>query len=63
MHQAGANSEDSISAIEPINTSSSNPDVSTSPNPMALVQQPGQERDEDRSGADFCLQNTTSSSK
>jgi NAD(P)-dependent dehydrogenase (short-subunit alcohol dehydrogenase family) len=25
MHQAGANSEDSISAIEPINTSSSNP--------------------------------------
>jgi hypothetical protein len=25
MHQAGANSEDSISAIEPINPSSSNP--------------------------------------
>src|SRR5258708_33506584 len=28
--------------------------VSTSPNPIAVAQQPGQERDGERSGADFC---------
>jgi hypothetical protein len=39
---------------KPIKQSNPSHVVSTSSNPIAVAQQPGQERDGERSGADFC---------